>query len=236
MAPRNGFSRGNFARISRTPRKNSTAFIPMRTCGHFLKNSAPSLQAPGASARILKLYTQRAARRRNLRMNVCGSRGSFPERSPKAESFPRGRARRASASICSCAGWCAQIPRWISDYGHGQTRAICSFRSIRTCSRKRPASGFSEKNTLKSPSPQARKIMKSGDFMVVYCTVEKETAEERLTLHGETCPYDYAKAQKLYRNNVRRYYKSEKTLELDTTNKSIDECVELIVEKLKEVQ
>ena len=83
---------------------------------------------------------------------------------------------------------------------------------------------------------QARKIMKSGDFMVVYCTVEKETAEERLTLHGETCPYDYAKAQKLYRDNVRRYYKPEKTLKLDTTNKSIDECVELIVEKLKEVQ
>lgn len=83
---------------------------------------------------------------------------------------------------------------------------------------------------------QARKIMKSGDFMVVYCTVDEATAEERLMLHGETCPYDYAKAQKLYRDNVRRYYKPEKTLELDTTNKSIGECVELIVEKLKEVQ
>lgn len=83
---------------------------------------------------------------------------------------------------------------------------------------------------------QARKIMKSNDFMVVYCTVEKETVEERLALHGETCPYDYIKAQKLYRDSVRRYYRPEKTLELDTTNKSIDECVELIVEKLKEVQ
>ena len=83
---------------------------------------------------------------------------------------------------------------------------------------------------------QARKIMKSNDFMVVHCTVEKETANERLALHGETCPYDYAKAQKLYRNNVCRYYKPEKTLQLDTTNKSVNECVELIVEKLKEVQ
>lgn len=83
---------------------------------------------------------------------------------------------------------------------------------------------------------QARKAMKSDDFMIVYCTVEKETAEERLTFHGEICPYDYEKAQKLYRDNVRRYYKPEKTLELDTTNKSIDECVELIVQKLKEVQ
>ena len=83
---------------------------------------------------------------------------------------------------------------------------------------------------------QIEMVNNSEDFMVVYCTVEKETAEERLTLHGETCPYDYAKAQKLYHDNVRRYYKPEKTLELDTTNKSIDECVELIVEKLKEVQ
>jgi len=83
---------------------------------------------------------------------------------------------------------------------------------------------------------QARKIMKFDDFVVVYCKVEKETAKERLIFHNETCPYDYDKAQKLYCDNIHRYYKAEKTLELDTTNKSIDECVELIVEKLKEVQ
>jgi deoxyadenosine/deoxycytidine kinase len=85
---------------------------------------------------------------------------------------------------------------------------------------------------------QARKIMKkkNKDFMVVYCFASEDVAIKRLNEHNEECPYDYGKAQKLYRNNVRRYYKSEKTLELDTTNKSIDECVELIVEKLKEVQ
>lgn len=83
---------------------------------------------------------------------------------------------------------------------------------------------------------QARKIMKSGDFMVVYCTVEKETADKRLELHNETCPYNYTKAQKLYRDSVHRYYKPEKTLELDTTSRSIDECVELIVEKIESLK
>lgn len=83
---------------------------------------------------------------------------------------------------------------------------------------------------------QARKIMKSDDFMIVYCMVEKKTAEERLTLHSETCPYDYVNAQKLYRINIHRYYKPKRILELDTTNKSIDECVKLIIEKLKEIQ
>lgn len=82
----------------------------------------------------------------------------------------------------------------------------------------------------------ARKIMKSNDFMVVYCTVDKEIAYERLKFHNESCPYDYGKAQKLYHDNVCRFYRPEKTLELDTTNKSINECVELIVKKLKEVQ
>ena len=83
---------------------------------------------------------------------------------------------------------------------------------------------------------QAQKIMDSNDFMVVYCTVEKETAEKRLVLHGETCPYDYDKAQKLYHDNVYKCYQLEKTLELDTTNKSIDECVKLIVQKLEDIQ
>ena len=83
---------------------------------------------------------------------------------------------------------------------------------------------------------QARKIMKNKDFMVVYVHCDEAVAEKRLKRYSETCPYDYAKAQKFYRDNVRRYYKPEKTLELDTTNKSIDECVELIVQKLKEVQ
>ena len=83
---------------------------------------------------------------------------------------------------------------------------------------------------------QARKISKNQDFMIVYCHASEDVVAKRLKEHNEECPYNYGKAQKLYRNNVRRFYRPEKTLELDTTNRSIDECVELIVQKLKEVQ
>lgn len=83
---------------------------------------------------------------------------------------------------------------------------------------------------------QARKIMKNQDFMVVYCYASKDVAAKRLEEHNEECPYDYGKAQKLLRDNVRRFYKPEKTLELNTSNKSIPECVQMIVEKLEEVR
>lgn len=83
---------------------------------------------------------------------------------------------------------------------------------------------------------QARKIMKNQDFMVVYCFASEEVAAKRLEEHNEECPYDYGKAQKLLRDNVRRYYRPERTLELDTSNMTISECVQKIVEKLEEVR
>lgn len=83
---------------------------------------------------------------------------------------------------------------------------------------------------------QARKIMKNQDFMVVYCFASEMVAAKRLNEHNEECPYDYGKAQKLLRDNVRRFYKPEKTLELDTSDKSIPECVRMIIEKLEEVR
>lgn len=83
---------------------------------------------------------------------------------------------------------------------------------------------------------QARKIMKSKDFMVVYCTANKDTVAARLKAHGESCPYDYEKAQKLYKNNVHRFYHDDKIIEIDTTFLSVERCVEVIIEKLKEVQ
>ena len=82
----------------------------------------------------------------------------------------------------------------------------------------------------------ARKITKSDDYMIVYCMVDTKTARERLKAHNETCPYDYDEARKSYTSNVRRYYNNDKVLELDTAHHSIEECVKLIVEKLKEVQ
>lgn len=81
----------------------------------------------------------------------------------------------------------------------------------------------------------ARKIMKNQDFMVVYCFASEEVVAKRLAEHNEECPYDYGKAQKLLRDNVNRYYKPEKVLELDTSNMTISECVQKIIEKLEEV-
>lgn len=81
---------------------------------------------------------------------------------------------------------------------------------------------------------QARKALKTGDFMVVYCKVPAPVAAGRLAAHGEDCPYDYEKAQKLYDKQVSHYYRDTHVLELDTTQ-TIEECVEQIVEKLKEV-
>ncbi len=83
---------------------------------------------------------------------------------------------------------------------------------------------------------QARKCAKSNDNLVVYCYCDKSIVDARLKEHNETCPYDYVKAQRSYLANVKRYYNEGKTLLLDTSNKSIDECVKLICEKLAEVR
>lgn len=82
----------------------------------------------------------------------------------------------------------------------------------------------------------ARKITKSDDYLIVHCIVNESVAKERLQAHNETCPYDYAEAQKLLRKNIERYYKPERVIEIDTTFLPVERCVELIVEKLKEVQ
>lgn len=82
----------------------------------------------------------------------------------------------------------------------------------------------------------ARKISKSSDYMIVYCTASKKEVDKRLAEHGETCPYDYCKAQKLYSKNIDRYYKKDKVLILDTTDRTVEECVGLIVGKLKDLQ
>lgn len=81
----------------------------------------------------------------------------------------------------------------------------------------------------------SRKITKNPDFMVVYCFASEEVAAKRLNEHNEECPYDYGKAQKILRDNIRRFYKPDKVLELDTSNRTIPECVKMIIEKLEEV-
>lgn len=82
---------------------------------------------------------------------------------------------------------------------------------------------------------QARKVSKSKDFVVVYCYVSEDVVTKRLKEHNEECPYIYSKAQKLLRDNIKRYYGQDKVIEIDTSIMTPSECVELIVEKLKEV-
>lgn len=81
----------------------------------------------------------------------------------------------------------------------------------------------------------ARKLTKSHDYMVVYCTADKSAVDQRLKDHNEEISYDYNKAQKLYRDNIYRYYRSDKIVEIDTTYISVKDCVGLIIDKLKEV-
>lgn len=83
---------------------------------------------------------------------------------------------------------------------------------------------------------QARKMMKNKDFMVVYLKCDAEVAEARIEVEdNEVCPYDYKKAQKLYDKEVHRYYKSDRVLEIDTTDVKIEKCVQSILEKLEDI-
>lgn len=83
---------------------------------------------------------------------------------------------------------------------------------------------------------QARKVSKSKDFIVVYCYASEDVVTKRLKEHNEECPYNYGKAQKLLRDNIRRFYNRERVIEIDTSIMTPDECVKLIVEKLKEIE
>lgn len=80
---------------------------------------------------------------------------------------------------------------------------------------------------------QARKIGKNKDFLVVYCYASEDVVTKRLKEYNEECPYNYSKAQKLLRDNIKRYYSQDKVIEVDTSIMTPSECVELIVEKLK---
>lgn len=83
---------------------------------------------------------------------------------------------------------------------------------------------------------QAKMLMKKNRCIVVYCYCAEAIAKMRLEFHGEECPYDYAQAHETYLRNVNEYYKSERTLLLNTTCKSIKDCVKEIVNKLEEVR
>lgn len=84
---------------------------------------------------------------------------------------------------------------------------------------------------------QATEVMHfSKDFVVVYCFADKDVVDERLKEHNEVCPYDYENAKEKYYRNVKRFYEPKRVLEIDTSKRTIDECVQMIIEKLEEVQ
>ena len=82
---------------------------------------------------------------------------------------------------------------------------------------------------------KAKDIMKTKDFLIVYCEASYDIVLKRLKEHNEICPYNYIEAQKIYLNNIRKFYDKEMTLELDTSFLNIDECIDLIIKKIKEV-
>lgn len=83
---------------------------------------------------------------------------------------------------------------------------------------------------------QAKMVKNSDDILVIYCTTEEYIAKRRLLLHKETCPYNYKNAQKIYEYNVNFLYDSNKLLILNTGDKNLKECIELIIEKIEELK
>lgn len=73
-------------------------------------------------------------------------------------------------------------------------------------------------------------INKSKFFVVVYCYADDYVTLQRLKDHDESINYDISKANKLLKREIEMCYDLSKTLFLDTTNKTIDECVNLIVD------
>lgn len=92
-----------------------------------------------------------------------------------------------------------------------------------------------ETNSEQDFIQKAKDIMKTKDFLIVYCEASYDIVLKRLKEHNEICSYNYIEAQKIYLNNIRKFYDKEMTLELDTSFLSIDECIDLIIKKIKEV-
>lgn len=83
---------------------------------------------------------------------------------------------------------------------------------------------------------QARKCIRTKDFMIVYCVADKNTAMKRIKENNETCPYDYEMAQKIYDDNIRKFYKEQKVIKVNTSEMTVQECISKIVGKLEELQ
>lgn len=83
---------------------------------------------------------------------------------------------------------------------------------------------------------QAKQIADNKDALVVYCFANEDVVNERLAAHNEKqlqSGYDYNFMQKVYFSNVKHLYNPERTLLLDTSYKTIEECIQLILEQIR---
>lgn len=80
---------------------------------------------------------------------------------------------------------------------------------------------------------QAMKMNRDPDVLVVYCHCDEETARARLEAYDEKCEYDYNEADQILYHHVNMMYHSGKLIMVDTGRLSIEESVEQIVDKLR---
>lgn len=85
---------------------------------------------------------------------------------------------------------------------------------------------------------QAREVMEL-DFTVVYCKASEDVVNQRLKEHNEKqldSGWSYKDMQDLYERNVNLLYESKNVLILDTSNKSITECIDILLKRIEEVK
>ena len=75
------------------------------------------------------------------------------------------------------------------------------------------------------------------DILIIYCKAPAEISLKRIMKNGELCPYDYTYAQEIYDKYIDKIYRDHQVNVIDiNTTKSIKECLNEIVKKIKEVQ
>ena len=85
---------------------------------------------------------------------------------------------------------------------------------------------------------QAREIMEL-DSMVVYCKANEQVVNQRLKDHNEKqldSGWPYENMQELYERNVHLFYDSRNVLVLDTSDKTIPQCIKIIKNRIEEVK
>ena len=86
---------------------------------------------------------------------------------------------------------------------------------------------------------QAKIVNENKCFFVVYCEASEESVLNRLNSCNEKLPtksISYKECQELYRKKLEEYYNKDKIVYLNTSDLSIEECVNKIVEYTKKYE